>query len=630
MSNITFQPLGDPLAAGERLENIADIDPRMTRTHYFDGRLLTAEDLERDQIYLDQRLREVGKVLGQGILRGLDISYDKFTGLLTVSAGQAVTSAGRVLHLGSSLIVDLGDRALISQLNSGHYRRFNRALFAVVLRYVEVATDVAEVFPTNLASKRGADYALVTESVQLGLVQLPTRLPQQDPLHIRAGLIRELLGNAEAEAFIPEDGVALGILAIQNDTPQWLDSQLLRHPLRSDLSPGDLQQDLSRQYEALLTDIMTARQTGSLNNNFAARDYVDLLPPAGSLPLEAVNPVNGYQRFFPDDFDVHIAPIRQAELALIKAESMALPNIKLATEEDTEIVILVPLSNQVYGHYARQLERDYNPVTRDLPQHDLLRLKLYPTRPVHEIDTDATVWQAIWDQLETDKLTYVRRPVRAAETSVSGIILAMGIDPPQPSTGDGDSNQPGDSGTGDGSTGDGSTGEGGGDGDTSTGDGSVGEGGSGGETGSGDGPTTPGDSGGSGDTGSGSIIEDEDTVFLRFLNFKLLGQIRQPTGNESSLGLEKLHEEFGKDAQTVRLINNILLRVERHYDPVIWQTLNLGASNGALEEMLNELMQITESSPVATGKVIVNMAGALNMQGGLENEWVELVNQINN
>ena len=57
MSDILFQPLGDPMAAGESLESIADIDPRMTRTHYFDGRLLTAEDLERDQVYLDQRLR---------------------------------------------------------------------------------------------------------------------------------------------------------------------------------------------------------------------------------------------------------------------------------------------------------------------------------------------------------------------------------------------------------------------------------------------------------------------------------------------------------------------------------------------------------------------------------------------
>ena len=42
MPEILFQPLGDPTAAGMGLATVADIDPRLTRTHYFDGRLLTA------------------------------------------------------------------------------------------------------------------------------------------------------------------------------------------------------------------------------------------------------------------------------------------------------------------------------------------------------------------------------------------------------------------------------------------------------------------------------------------------------------------------------------------------------------------------------------------------------------
>ena len=98
MSDILFQPLGDPMAAGESLESIADIDPRMTRTHYFDGRLLTAEDLERDQVYLDQRLREVGKVLGHGIISGLRLSYDPFSSLLTLEPGLTWEPGKMMLH----------------------------------------------------------------------------------------------------------------------------------------------------------------------------------------------------------------------------------------------------------------------------------------------------------------------------------------------------------------------------------------------------------------------------------------------------------------------------------------------------------------------------------------------------
>ncbi|MCD9460620.1 hypothetical protein [Marinibactrum halimedae] len=570
----------------------------MTRTHYFDGRLLTAEDLERDQRYLDERLREVGKVLGHGILRGLDVQYDRFTGLLTVEAGLGVTPAGRVLQLSSRLLVDLGDRALISQLNHGRYRKFNRALFAIVLKYVEVATDVAEVFPTDLAAKRGADYALITESVQLGLVELPTTLNQQDPLHMRSQLIRTYLGAAKDTSddgrdsgYLPEeDGVTLGVIAIANDSPQWLDSQLLRHPLRDTLRPGDVQADLSRYYESLFAEVLTRRQSGSLDNNFTARDYFDLLPPVGSLPVDAIDPVSGVQRFFPEHFDVHIAPIREAELPLIQAESMALPNIDLAKKDDADIVVLVPMSNADFGHYAGQLERDklhpgpFNPGhplhSRRLPQLDLLRLKLYPTRPVHRIDTDATVWQAIWDQLTANTLVYARRPVRIAETSVSGIVLAQGFTPPAPVTPPINDTPP---------------------------------------------TPTPGD-GGNNDGGN-NVIEDEDTVFLRMMNFKHLAEMRPPSSSESDTAFEQLLDNFGNDARIVRQSAAILLKVERYYDPVIWQTLRLAAETDGLQAVI-EAFQDLEPDITATGRTIVNMADDLRLPRALTEEWETLAERI--
>lgn len=577
MSDILFQPLGDPMAAGESLESIADIDPRMTRTHYFDGRLLTAEDLERDQVYLDQRLREVGKVLGQGIIHGLDLSYDPFSGLLTLEPGQAMTSLGRVLHLGSQLLVSLSDRALISQLNHSKYRKFNRALYAVVLRYVEVATDIAEVFPTDLASKRGSDYALVTESVQLGLVPLPLPLPQQNPLHIRANLMRELLGNDLASSLIPEDSVALGIIAIQNDTPQWLDTELLRQPLRLEQNPGDQQQDLSRQYEALMQDIFSSRISGGLDNGFSARDYFSLLPPVGTAPKDAIDAVAGVQTYFPEHFNVHIAPIRQSDVDLIRAESLPLPNIDLNRKEAVDIVILAPLNNQDYGLYAQQLERAYDPVKRRLPQLDLLRLKLYPVQPVHTLDTDANVWQAIWDTLGDGQLLYVRRPVRAAETAVSGIVLALGSNLPQPE------------------------------------------------------PDTPDDTTDPTPTPSdpGSVIEDEDSVFLRFLNFERLAEIRPPQDNDGQAALEQLTRDTRDNANVVRQGNEFLLLVERQFDPVIWPTLQQLIEREALPAMLERLRELETLRPAASGRLVLETGAELGLDDALLRRWEELVEQSN-
>ena len=70
ISFIPFRP-GTSNADGQR---IAVIDPRLRRTHYFDGQLLKASDLTRDQIYLDERLLELGQAFGSGIVRGLALS----------------------------------------------------------------------------------------------------------------------------------------------------------------------------------------------------------------------------------------------------------------------------------------------------------------------------------------------------------------------------------------------------------------------------------------------------------------------------------------------------------------------------------------------------------------------------
>lgn len=573
MSDILFQPLGDPMAAGESLESIADIDPRMTRTHYFDGRLLTAEDLERDQVYLDQRLREVGKVLGHGIISGLRLSYDPFSSLLTLEPGQAMTPLGRVLHLGSQLLVSLSDRALIAQLNHSKYRKLNRALYAVVLRYVEVATDIAEVFPTDLASKRGSDYALVTESVQMGLVPLPLALPQQNPLHIRANLMRELLDSHLATSLIPEDSVALGIIAIHNDTPQWLDPELLRQPLRLEQSLGDQQQDLSRQYEALLRDILNSRLSGSLDNAFSARDYFSLLPPVGTTPKDAIDAVAGVQTYFPEHFNVHIAPIRQSDVDLIRSESLPLPNIDLNTKEAVDIVVLAPLSNQDYGLYAQQLERAYDPQSRRLPQLDLLRLKLYPVQPVHELDTDADVWQAIWDTLGDSQLLYVRRPVRAAETAVSGIVLALGSTLPQPGQPDDNTNPD---------------------------------------------PSDP-----------GSVIEDEDSVLLRFLNFERLAAMRPPRDSDGEEALAQLTRDNRGDAAAVLQANEFLMLVERYFDPAIWPTLQQLMEQDALPAMLERLREQEVERPGASGRQVLESGAELGLDDTVLRRWEALLDSMN-
>ncbi|WP_445367842.1 hypothetical protein ACH5Y9_23940 [Methylomonas sp. BW4-1] len=562
MSEILFQPLGNPIAAGLALDQVADIDPRLTRSHYFDGRLLTAEDLTRDQIYLDQRLRELGRVLGSGIVAGLALSFDRFTGLLTLEPGLAMTPAGRVLELGSRLIVNLRDRALISGLNEGNFSNLNRGLYAVVLRYVDVGTDIAEVFPKDLSAKRGFQYAMITESVQMGLVPLPIPLPQQSPLQVRARLMRELLGDDQLHGLLPEDAVALGLVAIQEGAPQWLDAQLLRHPLRAEAGIDSLQSDLSRQYEALLADILVNRRSGGLTGDFHASDYFSLLPPVGSLPKEAVDPVNGRQGYFPENYQVAIAPLRQSDVEQIRAESLALPPIDLSNGEPVDIVVLVPLSNLDYGHYAAQLERNFDPNKRLLPQMDLLRLKLYPVRPVHALDTDQAAWQAIWDRFGSNAPLYVRRPSRAAETSISGIVLALGTSLPTP-------------------------------------------------------PEVVG-----GPADGGGLIDDEDSVFLKRVNYPMLAELRPPSDDTGRAALAALEASFN-ESTLVAASQRILLLVERQYDAVIWQTLQQLAVANNLEAFVAGVR--AKPANQTTGSWVGENGAGLGLDNGLIGQWAALV-----
>ncbi len=575
-TDLIFQPLGQPVSPYAGFAQSADIDPRLTRTHYFDGRLLTADDLNRDQTYLDRRLREVGQALGHGILRGLSLSLNQQTGTLHLSPGIGLSSAGRVLQLSIPLDVNLNERAEILTLNNGLYQRLERGLYAVVLKYAEEGKDVAEVFPTDLGTQKTAQYDVICDSVQLGLVRLPLPLAQMSTLHIRATLARKLAGDSNAGGAIQEDAVALGLLAISDDRPQWLDVELLRHPIEESFSEQQLQQKLSRHYNALITDIVDERNKGSLDSAFSANDYFQLLPPAGSLPKAAINPVKGTQHFFPDHYDVWIAPVRQSDLELIKQESMTLPPLDLALNEAVDIIVLAPLDNNHYHQYARRLERAFNPDKKRLASLDLLRLKIHPRRPVHELDTDAATWQAIWDTIGTMDLAFVRRPLRAAETAVSGIVLATGTSYPSSATDttlpDGDSTASSDS-------------------------------------------TEPTDT-------STPFVLDEDSIFLERVNLKRLSTIRPPSNNTGEEALNRLQDEFGKNAGVIQLIMTLLLRIDQRYDPVLWPTLYALAHREALKDFRSQLIE-SQQEGKPTGESVEHIAASLGIDIDLSG-WPEL------
>ena len=432
-NTLQFQPYAPGTTATAGGARLGSIDPRLSRTNYFDGQLLKATDLTRDQIYLDERLLELGQAFGAGIAEGLDLDIADGR-YVRVQPGLAIAPSGRVLKLsGRVLEADLQNSALIASLNNGAYRQFPRGLYAVVLQHAEVASGVAEAYPTDLESRRQWKVSEYAEGVELVLVPLPIGLPRGDALTLRATLAREIL-HASGSLMLPsDDAIALGLVAIEQAVVAWYDKGLVRRRLRNPLAPAAQGEDLALHYVELLHDVLDARSHAGLGDGFPAAQYFRMLPAHGPLPKAAIDPVNGTQIFFPKAYEVSIAPVRRSDLPRLLADSALLAPIDLERDADIDVMVLVPMDDASFALRARQLEAD--PVagtlgkTGILAHLDVFALRLYA--PPALGTEDRRTWEQIWAAVAPSDVRYVRRPPRTAETNVSAVVLARGFAIPE-------------------------------------------------------------------------------------------------------------------------------------------------------------------------------------------------------
>lgn len=426
----------NPMATFETqatLSSTAHLDPKLSRTHYYDGRLLKASDLTRDQFYLDERLNEVGRVLGQGVVRGLQVTLNPDRSL-TIATGLAIAPSGRVLELEQKVErLNLTDDALINS-NNPNYRSLAAGLYALVIRYAQKGVGSAEVFPKDLESKRGFYFNAYEEGVEFALQKLAQPLPlqqlQQMPadevsLYARAQLVRPLLVNNPGQPVgLDENSVALGLLAVERGVPQWFDQGLLRRPFRSAQAQNYQQIDLYNHYDELLRALLEQRQPLPNRDQFLAARYFSVLPPVGAIPKGALDPVNGYQHFFPSGYEVSISPLREDDVAAVVQQSMALEPIDLQRDRDVDIMIAVVLDDLDFAFVARQLQH-LNSDKKDFIHPPHLDEFFLGNASLNSAASDnPSLWKNMWEK--TRRVFYVRRPIRVAETQVSAIVLASG------------------------------------------------------------------------------------------------------------------------------------------------------------------------------------------------------------
>lgn len=197
-------------------------EPQLNRTYYQDGRLLTAEDLNRDYAYLDRRLLDLGLALGDGIVQGLVASMaDGHT--ISVTPGRGVAPSGRVIAYApadgsaSPLTADLTDLGTVATLNGIGFAGFSDGLYGVVLLHGQQPSGIAEVFPRSLTSGR-ISYKSIVNTVEIALVALTQPIPGGTQFQARAQLAAQFAAGQGVPS-LPFDAIALGVVAIQRGFP---------------------------------------------------------------------------------------------------------------------------------------------------------------------------------------------------------------------------------------------------------------------------------------------------------------------------------------------------------------------------------------------------------------------------
>jgi hypothetical protein len=426
--SVSFVPVADDVADAVASVRAVVADPRLSRSNFFDGRLLTAQDLIREQVYLDGRLREVGRALGHGVALGL---VPRLEGTRrSVSPGVAITPAGRTLVVDAThpLSVELGNRARLRELNDGLYDRLPGGLYVIALAAAEATRGLAEVFPTDLSARRVTRPDIVVEGVELLLVRIDLPIPRGAAVHARAQLAPTLAGMRPRG--LGDDQVPLGLIAVDNDRVAWLDARLCRHALRLDAGTDTTTSALADHWDSLALDIAAYRVSSGQPPVYAANEYLRLLPPLGKLPKAAIDPVAGTHQFFPAHWDVRLAPLRNDDWPALRAEALAQEPLDLSSSAPASVLVLALVDPSVFGTYAQALEVPRP--GRAFPSLDALRLRLAPkTAPnSNPLDTDAETWKQLWPLVPEGGVMFVRRRALAADGGVSALILARGTTVP--------------------------------------------------------------------------------------------------------------------------------------------------------------------------------------------------------
>ena len=340
------------------------LSSRNTRPLWFDGRFLAAGDLQREQNYFLQRQASLGRAAGYGVLHGLTVDQQAPNNqpasneTITIRAGDGITPSGELVMIPEDLTIQLSDLADAENLDEQfglsetpqQPQRTRTGIYVIALRPVQFTANPITTYPANLQSPRVAQDGDVVEATAVSLVPYPNPVNNFDAAIQQAALERQIFVSGNPPQ-LPNSLLPLAMISLDRNVIQWVDMYLVRRdssPEVSGVQPGladaATQQAYILQYNARLNAVVGSLPGGTA---FAATDHFQALPPAGSVPLAALNVASFSQVFFPQQARVTLSVAPSDEIPALFQQSMSLPPIDLtlpaSSYANLSLLVLVPI-----------------------------------------------------------------------------------------------------------------------------------------------------------------------------------------------------------------------------------------------------------------------------------------------
>lgn len=365
-------------------------------TNFFNGRLLTGADMNREQNARREADRRTGRSAGEGIVYGLEVEKETTAGndpIIKVSKGLAINRCGQSLYLSQNLTVNLLERfgageqpsktfSECQPVSGGTYA-VNYGIYLLVLSPVESSEGSAPASGlNNVFSVCNTD--VILETVQFRLFAVDPYLENEllpDDDSLRNHLAYRCFGTAEMQKFytdpfnnpvenyglidemreqtLSDNDVPLAIIHWNSDGVRFVEMWAVRRRVTQfseNKNWGFLSND-RRQSESEAMFYQFADQVKDIRLNetnlhqIAAKDRFSYLPPLGVLPLKT--PVGGLtitnssvskgfssQVFFDQLEPVEAAMLDAARFRRLIQESFQYDPIDLKKDEKVRLYLL--------------------------------------------------------------------------------------------------------------------------------------------------------------------------------------------------------------------------------------------------------------------------------------------------